>query len=40
MTSSEGWGCHPTVTSLANNFSCLKELRDGNEEEPEEKKVQ
>jgi hypothetical protein len=23
-TSSERWGCHPTVTSLALNSSCLK----------------
>ena len=38
--SSEGWGCHPTVTSLTHNCSCLKELQDGNGEEPEEKKVQ
>jgi hypothetical protein len=39
-TSSEGWGCHPTVTTLTHNCSCLKEYRDGNGEEPEEKKVQ
>jgi hypothetical protein len=26
-TSSEGWGCHPTVTSLTHNCSCLKELQ-------------
>jgi hypothetical protein len=38
-TSSEGWGCHPTVISLTYNCSCLKD-RDGNREEPEEKKVQ
>jgi hypothetical protein len=37
--SSEGWGCLPTVTSFAHNFSCLKD-KDGNGEEPEEKKVQ
>jgi hypothetical protein len=24
-TSSKGWGCHPTVTSLIHNCSCLKE---------------
>jgi hypothetical protein len=39
-TSSEGWGCHPTVTSLTHNFFCLKELQGWNGEEPEEKKVQ
>jgi hypothetical protein len=40
-TSSEGWGCHPTVTSLTHNCSCLKELQGWNyREEPEEKKVQ
>jgi hypothetical protein len=27
MTSSEGWGCHPTVTSLTHNCFCLKELQ-------------
>ena len=26
-TSSEGWGCHPTVTTLTHNCSCLKELQ-------------
>jgi hypothetical protein len=26
-TSSEGWGCHPTVTSLTHNSSCLEELQ-------------
>jgi hypothetical protein len=25
--SSEGWGCHPTVTSLTHNRSSLKELQ-------------
>jgi hypothetical protein len=25
--SSEGWGCHPTVTSLTHNCSCLKGLQ-------------
>ena len=34
------WGCYPTVKILAHNSSCLKELRDGNGEKPEEKKVQ
>jgi hypothetical protein len=36
-TSNEGWGCHPTVTSLTYNCSYLKELQG---KEPEEKKVQ
>jgi hypothetical protein len=32
---------HPTVKSLTHNCSCLKNnCRDGNGEEPEEKKVQ
>jgi hypothetical protein len=26
-TSSEGRGCHPTVTTLTHNYSCLKELQ-------------
>jgi hypothetical protein len=26
-TSSEGWGCYPTVTTLTHNCSCLKELQ-------------
>jgi hypothetical protein len=26
-TTSEGWGCHPTVTSLTHNCSYLKELQ-------------
>jgi hypothetical protein len=26
--SSEGWGCHPTVTSLTHNCSCLKKLQE------------
>jgi hypothetical protein len=25
--SSDGWGCHPTVTSLTHNCSCLKQLQ-------------
>jgi hypothetical protein len=25
--SSEGWGCHPILTSLTHNCSCLKELQ-------------
>jgi hypothetical protein len=24
---SEGWGCHPTVKTLTQNCSCLKELQ-------------
>jgi hypothetical protein len=27
MTSSEGWGCYPTVKTLTQNFSCRKELQ-------------
>ena len=27
-TSSEGWGCHPTVTTLTHNCSCLKEITE------------
>jgi hypothetical protein len=27
-TLNEGWGYHPTVTSLAHNCSCLKELQE------------
>ena len=38
--SSEGWGCHPTVTSLTHNCFIWKNYRNGNGEEPEEKKVQ
>ena len=26
-TSSEGWSCHPTVTTLAHDCFCLKELQ-------------
>jgi hypothetical protein len=26
-TSSEGWGCHPTITPLTNDCLCLKELQ-------------
>jgi hypothetical protein len=26
-TLSEGWGCHPTVTTLTHNFFYLKELQ-------------
>jgi hypothetical protein len=25
-TPSEGWGCHPTVTPLTYNYSCLKRI--------------
>jgi hypothetical protein len=38
-TSSEGWGFHPTVTTLTHNCSYVKELPDRNGDEPEDKKV-
>ena len=31
-TSSEGWGCHPTVTPLIHNCFCLKELQGPNKQ--------
>ena len=40
-TSSEGEGGHSTLTTLTHNCSYLKKnYRDGNGEEPEEKKTQ
>jgi hypothetical protein len=36
----EEWGCHPTVKTLTQNGSCLKELMDKNGEETDRKEVQ